>query len=211
MTAPSRIPRLQAGDVMTRVEFERRYSAMPNLKHAELIEGVVYMPSPVRYSQHGRPHAVLAGWLSDYERATPGTAFGIEATFRVDLDNEVQPDLLLRRTDERATSRIDEDSYIQGVPELLIEVAASSVSYDLHQKKRVYRRAGVREYLVLRAEDAAVDWFVLRDGEYHPQEPDVAGILRSDAFPGLWLDVPALLAGDTVQLTETLARGIVAR
>ena len=41
---------LENGDRLTRAEFERRYAAMPRLKKAELIEGIVYVPSPVRYS-----------------------------------------------------------------------------------------------------------------------------------------------------------------
>ena len=172
---------------------------MPDVTKAELIEGVVYMPSPVRYSHHGLPHAILAGWLNNYLEGRDGIQFAIASSLRIDLDNEVQPDLMLRRLDERAASHVDEDGYVQGAPELLVEVAASTVSYDLHQKKQVYRRAGVREYLVLRTEDAAVDWFVLRDGSYVAQVPDESGALHSEAFPGLRLD--------TAQLLSELARG----
>jgi len=124
----------------------------------------------------------------------PGTEFGIASSLRIDLDNEVQPDLMLRWTDERASSRVDEDGYVQGAPELLVEVAASSVSYDLHQKKRVYRRVGAREYLVLRTEDAAVDWFVLRGGDYVAQPADESAALHSETFPGLRLDVAELMS-----------------
>lgn len=208
MTASPKAPELRSGDVLTRDEFERRYEAMPDLKRAELIEGVVYMPSPVRHTYHGRPHAQLAGWISAYVRATSGTEFAITSTFRIDLDNEVQPDLMLRRTGPDAGSRIDTDGYIEGAPELLVEVAASSVSYDLHQKKRIYRRCGVREYLVLRSEDAEVDWFVLRAGAYERLAPDAAGVLRSEAFPGLWLGVPALLAGDDAGMVAVLRAGL---
>lgn len=164
MTTSPGIPVLQAGDRLTRDEFELRYGAMPWLQKAELLEGVVYMPSPVRYTQHGHPHAILAGWLGEYVRATPGVAMAIASTLRIDLDNEVQPDLMLRVAGPTGRSRIDRDHYVDGAPELLIEVAASSVSYDLHQKLAVYRRAGVLEYLVLRSEDEAVDWFVSPQG-----------------------------------------------
>ena len=44
---PPRILPLEHGDHLTREEFERRYEAMPHVRKAELIEGVVYMPSPV--------------------------------------------------------------------------------------------------------------------------------------------------------------------
>ena len=199
---------LRAGDRLRRDEFERRYEAMAELKKAELLEGVVYMPSPVRDTQHGLPHAFLAEWLAAYRRATPGVAFRIDSSLRLDLDNEPQPDLLLRVTGASGSSRVDSDGYLEGPPELTVEVSASSVSYDLHQKLDVYRRTGVREYLVLRAEDAAVDWFVLRRGDYERLVPDAAGVLRSEVFPGLWLDAPALLRGDADAMHVALEAGL---
>jgi Uma2 family endonuclease len=208
MATGSRVPELRAGDKLTREEFERRYAAMPNVKKAELLEGVVYMPSPVRYDQHGRPHALLAGWLSAYERATRGVSYCIDSSLRLDLDNEPQPDLALRVDRPSGRSRVDADGYLEGAPELAVEVAASPVSYDLHQKLHVYRRAGVQEYLALRTEDAGVDWFVLRAGLYVRMEPDVGGVLRSAAFPGLWLDSPALQRGDVAALHEALRLGL---
>jgi Uma2 family endonuclease len=199
---------LCAGDTLTRDEFERRYSAMPELKKAERLEGVVFMPSPVRASQHGLPHAALARWLTYYADATPGVDFLIDTTLRLDLDNELQPDLQLRITGPRGTSRIDADGYVQGPPELVIEVAASSVSIDLLKKLHVYRRAGVREYLVLRTDDAEVDCFRLRDGAYGRLSPGADGLLRSEVFPGLWLDGAALLANDSVALRAGVAAGV---
>jgi Uma2 family endonuclease len=206
MTA-SRTPILHAGDTLTRDEFERRFAAMPQLKKAELLEGVVYMPSPVRHTQHGRPHAALATWLSAYAQSTPGVEMSVDATLRLDQDNEPQPDLLLRVTGALATSRIDADGCVAGPPELVVEVAASSVSYDLHQKLHVYRRAGVGEYLVLRADDAAVDWFSLRSGAYE-RLPEASGLLHSGRFPGLWLDVAAALAADEAVLCRAVQAGV---
>ena len=133
MTTSPKIPELCAGDVLTRDEFERRYAAMPGLKKAELIEGVVYMPSPARYTQHGNPHFHLSVWLGIYVSATPGVDGAADSTVRLDLDNEPQPDLMLRITGPRGSSHVDADGYLQGAPELVVEVAASSVSYDLHQ------------------------------------------------------------------------------
>src|SRR5262245_28250101 len=208
MTTSPKAPVLHAGDKLTRDEFERRYAAMPNVKKAELIEGVVYMPSPVRYAQHGNPQILLGYWLVCYAEATPGLGYATDATMRLDLDNEPQPDLMLRVGGRSGASRIDADGYVGGPPELVVEVAASSVSYDLHQKLHVYRRAGVREYLVLRSEDAAVDWFVLRRGVYERLVPDAHGILRSEVFPGLWLDVPALLRDDPVVLRAVVMNGV---
>src|SRR5262245_7580084 len=207
MTASPKVPVLCAGDVLTRDEFERRYAAMPQLKKAELIEGVVYMPSPVRHDLHGRPHALLAAWLVAYAECTPRVGCADNTTVRLDLDNEPQPDLLMRIEGALGRSRVGSDGYLEGPPELVVEVAASSVSYDLHQKLHVYRRPGVREYLVLRAEDAAIDWFVLRGGAYQQLAADARGILRSEVFPGLWLDGPALLRGDSAALRAAVTAG----
>jgi Uma2 family endonuclease len=201
------MPVLCAGDTLTRDEFERRYSAMPELKKAELLEGVVFMPSPVRFTQHGHPHAVLAEWLAEYRHATPGVAFGIDSSLRLDLDNEPQPDLVLRIAGQRGSSRIDADGYLQGPPELVVEVAASSVSIDLHKKLHVYRRSGVREYLVMRTDDAEVDWFVLRRGAFEVLSPAADGLVRSESFPGLWLDVAALLRQDPTALRAGVVAG----
>ena len=161
------IPPLENGDVLTRAEFERRYEAMPHLKKAELIEGVVYVPSPVRHRYHGHQHTHLISWLGQYEAHTPGVEASDNVTVRLDLDNEPQPDALLFIDPAcGGHALIDAEGYIEGAPELVAEVASSSASYDLHAKLRVYRRNGVREYLVWRVLDREIDWFVLRAGQY---------------------------------------------
>ena len=208
MTAPANVPPLAAGDRLSRDEFERRYAAMPHLKKAELIEGLVYMPSRVRLAAHGDPHSLLAGWLVAYHARTPGTQTGAAATLRLDQDNEPQPDLLLRVATAAGASRVDADDYVQGAPELVVEVAASSVSYDLHQKLEAYRRNGVREYLVWRTLDGAIDWFVLRGGKYTNLVAGTDGVLRSEVFPGLWLDTRALLAGHMPAVQRCLQQGL---
>ncbi|MEO6594084.1 MAG: Uma2 family endonuclease [Planctomycetota bacterium] len=211
MTTSPRVPVLRAGDKLTRDEFERRYAAMPDLKKAELIEGVVYMGSPVRHEQHGRPDRLLGIWLAFYEKLVPGLDSSSNATVRLDLDNEPQPDLLLRLPETAGgRSRVGADGYLEGPPELVVEVAASSVSYDLHQKLGAYRRNGVLEYLVHRVEDGEVDWFVLEHGVYVRQQVDAQGLLKSRCFAGLWLDVNALLRGDLDGLWSAVERGVAA-
>jgi len=201
------IPPLENGDQLTRVEFERRYEAMPQGKQAELIEGVVYISSPVHHRSHGRPHAQIIGWLSAYRAAAPQVDLTDNATVRLDAENEVQPDALLRLEPEHGGySRISEDDYIEGAPELIVEIAASSASYDLREKLRVYRRNQVQEYVVWRVYDKALDWFRLERGEYvRLQSAD--GIVRSQVFPGLWLLVDALLADDMAAVLRTLHNG----
>ncbi|MCA8976392.1 MAG: Uma2 family endonuclease [Planctomycetes bacterium] len=204
----SRVPLLQPGDCLSRDEFERRYAAMPDLKKAELIEGVVYVGSPVSHVRHGRPHFIISNWLACYAELTPGLIVSDNATVRLDLDNEPQPDLLLGLPPSAGGAmKVTADGYLEGPPELVIEVTASSVSYDLHQKKGAYRRNGVREYLVHRVDDGEVDWFVLEHGVYVRCQPDDDGLLRGRVFPGLWLDVAALLAGDLAAIRSAVGRG----
>ncbi|NEQ87707.1 MAG: Uma2 family endonuclease, partial [Moorea sp. SIO2I5] len=135
------IPPLENGDQLTLAEFERRYSAMADLKKAELIEGIVYMASPVRAKKHGKPHSRIMTWLGTYEASRPGVETLDNTTVRLNDDNEVQPDALLR-IEQDGQSIITEDDYVEGAPELIVEIAASSVSIDLHKKLNVYRRNG---------------------------------------------------------------------
>src|ERR1051326_9390149 len=163
-----RVPPLENGDRLTRHEFERRYAAMPQMNKAELIEGIVYMPSPVRLKKHGKPHVILSTWLGYYISKTPGLGdFGDTSTVRLDEENEPQPDLMLLLPPKLGGgAKVDEDDYVAGPPDLICEVAASSVSIDLHAKLAAYRRNRVREYLVWRTDDQAVDWFALRQDRY---------------------------------------------
>ncbi|NEQ19050.1 MAG: Uma2 family endonuclease [Microcoleus sp. SIO2G3] len=200
------IPPLENGDRLSRFEFERRYEAMPHLKKAELIEGTVYMASPLRIRSHGEPHGNLIGWLWTYKIATPGTVLGDNPTVRLDLDNEPQPDAVLFIPGRQAT--IGADDYIEGAPELVVEVAASSAAIDLHDKKRAYRRNGVQEYLVWRTLEHQIDWFGLQADEYVIQQPDEKGIIRSRVFPGLWLAVSALLSGEMTSVLSVLQEGL---
>src|SRR5262245_60209186 len=208
MVTSPRVPVLCAGERLTRDEFERRYSAMPDLKKAELIEGVAYMGSPVSLLRHGQPHVLLAQWLGIYQDSTPVLVAADNSSVRLDQDNEPQPVLLLcTPAAAGGTSRSTANGYLEGRPELAIEIAASSVSYDLHQKLEAYRRNGVQEYLVHRVDDGEIDWFVLERGAYVRQQAHSEGLLRSRVFPGLWLDVPALLRSDLRALRAAIERG----
>jgi Uma2 family endonuclease len=203
------IPPLEYGDRLTRAEFERRYDAMPHLKKAELIEGEVYAPSPVGQRRHGHPHTRLVNWLANYETETPGVEAGENSSVRLDVDNEPQPDACLFILPEHGgQARISEDDYIEGAPELVAEVASSSVSFDLGKKMNVYRRSGVREYVVWRVRDRAVDWFVNREGSFERLAPSADGILRSTVFPGLWLDPAALVQGEKARVKAVLEQGV---
>ena len=202
-------PPLESGDRLSWAEFERRYEAMPEVKKAELVDGVVIMGSPVRMRSHGRPHAHVLTWLGTFESVTPGVFVADNASARLDLDNEPQPDaLLMIEPSAGGQARIAEDDYIEGAPELVVEVASSSVSFDLHAKLNAYRRAGVREYVVWRVLDGAVDWLEQDGGRFAPRPAGQDGLHRSAIFPGLWLDAAAMLRGDLSAVLDGLRRGL---
>lgn len=207
VAAGPRIEPLENGDVLTATEFMRRYEAMPEVKKAELIEGVVYMGSPVRLI-HAEPDALVHTWLGTYAAHTPGTCTAANVTVRLDPDNVPQPDAVLRLRPEWGGRCQVIDDYLEGAPELIVEIAASSVSIDVRAKLRAYRRARVREYLVWRTLDAQFDWWILEADDYRPNAPDAQGILHSQVFPGLILDMQALLAMDGAKVLERLKAGL---
>ncbi len=210
--APERngVPELHPGDRLTVAEFERRYEAMPELKKAELIEGVVYMSSAVRFDLHGDQHFNLIGWLFTYRAYTPAVQGGDNATLRLPKGmNLPQPDACLRIVaDLLGQSRTDRKGYVRGAPELVGEVTASTASYDLHDKLEAYQRNGVREYVVWRVEDRAIDWFVLHGDKFRRMPTDKDGIYRSKVFPGLWLDPHALIDGDLQRVLKVVQDGV---
>lgn len=203
---------LESGDRLTRAEFHRRYSLRPDIKKAELVQGVVYVASPVRMKEHGEPHLTLGALLWNVAARIPGLSVGDNATVLLSDESTVQPDLLAYWDPPRGSgARLTEEGYIEGPPLLVIEIAASSASYDLHDKLEAYRRAGVAEYVVWRVEDNAVDWLRLRNGAYVPLVPDDHGVLTSEVLPGLRLDTVALFAGDRARLLAAIGIAIEER
>jgi hypothetical protein len=202
------VPQLLNGDHLTVPEFERRYEAMPEIKFAELIEGIVVMSPPIS-NLHSGSHGMLAGLLDHYAWATPGTDSDICGSLRLDGQNEYQPDVMLRvKSGPLARCKVAPDGLFEGGPELVGEIAVSSAGYDLHEKKSVYQRSLVREYFVWRVLDSRVDWFALEDGQYAVLKPRSDGVICSRAFPGFWLDVRGLLTGDRQKLRRTLDKGL---
>lgn len=173
-------------------EFLRRWEAMPDLQHAELIDGVVFcMPSPVA-RKHGTTQFRLSGWLSHYVDATPGTEAGTDATWVMGPKSVPQPDVALRILPECGGQSTDTGEYFGGAAELVVEVSGSSLSRDLGSKLRAYEQAGVREYVTVLLETRQVVWRHLVRGKYREFEPGEDGWLRSGIFPGLWLDPVAV-------------------
>jgi len=203
------IPPLEDGQRLSRAEFEPRYHAMPKNVKAELIRGIVYMASPARFDLHARPDSRSTVWPGTYAGGRPGLDFAAHATVRLRPDTEPQPDAVLFIQPEHGGSVvISDDDYIENSPDLIVEFAASSASIDLGAKFDAYADAGVREYVVWRTLDGAIDWFILREGAFVPLVPGADGIIRSATFPGLWLGVAAALQRDMAASLATLQQGL---
>lgn len=199
------IPPLEAGDHLDQPTFHERYENMPEGFRAELIGGVVYVPSPAKL-RHGRPNALICAWMSRYWVETPGTEFLPDTTTILAEDSEPQPDGMLIISGGQTHE--NEDDYLTGAAEFIAEIASSTASYDLHAKRRDYEKHGVQEYLVIVVRQKRVVWFRRDNGQYVELPPDADGILRSRVFPGLWLAPAAFLAKDKARVLAVLQQGL---
>jgi Uma2 family endonuclease len=206
------IPWLENGDRLTREEFHRRYEAMPKNVKAELIKGVVYMASPVRVKNHGKPHSLMMSCLGLYFMSTKGVQLLDNTTFIVNEHHEPQPDCVLRIEEGcGGKSWINDDDYLEGSPELTVEIAASTASYDLHDKLEMYEQKSVQEYIMWRVLDNQIDWFSLENGKYQRLSADDRGIIESKVFSGLRLNIKAMLNDDLTQVLQDLQSGITSK
>jgi Uma2 family endonuclease len=205
-TATEKAGQLYPGQRLTRDEFLRRWEAMPELKYAELIGGIVYMPSPVSI-HHGKADNRVATWVGTYSAFTPVCESATSATWLM-LQDAPQPDETLRLLTEFGGHSRHDGNYWAGAPEFAAEVSRSTADYDLRQKLDLYQSAGVDEYLVMLLETREIRWHRLVSGVYELMSPAADGIFRSRVFPGLWLQPGALLDGDMAAVLATLQQGL---
>ena len=191
---------------MSRDEFLRRWELLPDLKHAQLLDGIVYMASPVS-TKHGNRHSYFNAWLTIYETHTHGCEIVTDGTALIENDAP-QPDIALRILPAFGGQSRDEGPYLAGAPELIVEVAASSRARDLGPKARLYLRAGVREYVTALVDEQRVIWRELHEGAWRELTADSAGVLRSRVFPGLRLDEPAMWRRDLAKVLDVLQQGM---
>lgn len=197
---------LSAGDVLTLDEFLRRWEKMPNLWRAELIGGIVYMPSPLSRA-HGVMDNNVGAWLGVYKAATPGCEACDNSTWLMEGDAP-QPDTSLFVLPEYGGKARMKDELLAGAPEFLAEICLTSAAYDLHQKLELYQKAGVREYLAVLVHEREVRWHRLSRRKFIVVPVPADGVHRSTVFPGLWLDGAALLAGDLARVLAVLQDGL---
>lgn len=206
------IPRLENGDHLTRAEFERRYNAMPEDIKADLIEGVVYLSAHNQPREHCKPRRQLLVWLFNYGAFTDNADCVAGVTIRLDSLNEPQPDFALYIEPAAGGQiRLGTDEVLELAPELIVEVASSQASIELHDKLNAYHRTGVLEYLVWRVTDNQLDWYVRGAAQYVCIKPDKRGVIRSQVFPGLWLNVRALLKDEMKKVLDTLQQGLASK
>ena len=201
-TAEALIP----GQQLTREEFLRRWEGIPELKRAELIEGVVYMPSP-QSAGNGWMEIRVNCWLGTYVAFTPGCDAGTQGTWLM-LQSAPQPDSYLWILPVYGGQSRIQGKFHVGAPEWAGEICLSSAAYDLSAKKALYQKAGVQEYVAVLLEEKEIRWHRLEKGAYKLCPPTARGIYRSSVFPGLWLDGPALLRQDLPRMLRTLERGL---
>jgi Uma2 family endonuclease len=202
-TAPST---LVEGLRLDQPTFHALYEAMPPGTRAELIDGVVYMPSPVGL-KHGEAQVPVLVWLSYYAEQAPGLQVMDNASTILGWKSEPQPDGLLRILPEWGGRSWDEGGFVHGAPELVAEVSKATRYVDLGPKKADYERAGVQEYVVRAIDPDEVFWFGQEQGELVQRPIGDDGLYRSTVFPGLWLDPVALLRGDTRRLRAVVDLG----
>jgi Uma2 family endonuclease len=194
---------LHNGDRMSRDEFLWRWEQIPEIKRAELIDGMVYLSSPLS-ERHSDYEQLLNRWLSHYESEVPGLKILPNATWLLG-DSSPQPDLALIR--QAGTSR-SSGKFREGPPELVVEICYSSLAYDLGPKLELYRRARVQEYLTILLEDKKAQWRSLNsDGRYQVLKPS-SGFLKSLVFSGFWLDPGALFPPDRKRLLAGVDAGL---
>jgi hypothetical protein len=207
ITAPISTPPLREGDHLSREEFLRRWEAMPDLNFAELIDGVVYMPSPVS-EIHSDFHGRVSVWLAAYVTATPGCVLRPVGTWLMSKNSAPQPDLALKILPECGGQSKIEGKYPAGAPELIAEVSHTTAPKDTGAKLRLYERSGVRECVVVRPKMRELTWYSLVEGKFREQAADADGVLRSRVFPGLWLQTTELWNGDYADLAATIQNGV---
>jgi len=200
------ISRLITGERLTLAEFLHAWDAQTDIRRAELIEGVVHMPSPVT-REYGRFHATVISWLWHYAQATPGCECGDNTTWLM-LESAPQPDAFLRIVPERGGQSRNEANYNAGAPELIVEVSLTSTEVDFGPKLALYQRVGVQEYVTIELLTRRIVWRVLENASYGELAVGSDAVLRSHRFPGLWLDVEAFWINDGERLMKTLETGL---
>lgn len=199
-------PLLENGDHLDQKTFHALYEQTPEGFRAELIGGVVFVASPVRYRHRGGTFYV-SNWLGAYQQHTPGVEGLGEGTVILGPEDEPEPDATLSILPEYGGRSYEEAGYQAGAPELVVEVSLSSVSIDLTRKKQQYELAGVDEYVVFVERSREVKWFVNAESGFRPLPADEDGLFRSRRFPGLWLNAAAFWNRDLHGLAAAVEAG----
>ena len=197
------------GDCLSVNEFLRRY--LPYRRHlkAELINGLVSLNRGVRADLEDLSNSVIQSWVRSYAGLTPGTRMDVNTIVILAWDTVPQPNIVLRVLSENGgKSRMTDGGTLKDAPELMVDFTTSHQTFDIRDKLGAFRRHGVAEYLVWWANDQKLDWFCLEQGKYALNLPDSNGVLTSPSFPGLRLNLSALLNRNSAAVMATLRRSL---
>ena len=156
---------------MVTVEKKKKYTAEDYLMLEEgapfqLINyDLIMSPSPISLHQiiSGRILQLALNFLD----ASNNNGFLVSAPMDVRFDegNIYQPDILY--IEESRKDEIVKD-FVEGAPDLIIEILSpSNAYYDLRQKKEVYEKYGVKEYIIIDPIAQNADLYLLKEGAYY--------------------------------------------
>jgi Uma2 family endonuclease len=201
------LPPLVHRERLDQPTFHARYSAMPPEFRAELVDGVVVIRERRVRARHGTTSAALVYALVRYEQYTPGVSVALRVSTILGDADELHPDVSVRLRGGQCC--VGEDDLLHGCPDLVCEIVdRETESHDLIAKRSAYDRHGAREYLAVLVHAGRHISFVRRSAGLVEEEPAPDHLWRSRAFPGLWLDPVALLAGDLNRLAVVLEQGV---
>lgn len=162
------------------------YRTWPDDERWELIDGVPCAMTPAPRTRHQRISLKISSRLERFFDGKRCVPFDAPTDVVLNEENVVQPDVFVVCDRDKIT-----EENIQGAPDLVVEVTSPSTRLrDLREKRALYERFGVREYLIVFPEDELVERYRLVDGRY--QSPDIFNwdeILASYAFPELVLNL----------------------
>lgn len=162
------------------------YAKWPEDERWEIIAGEAYAMTPAPSIRHQRISRHLISLFDRFFQGRECEPFEAPTDVVFDQQNVVQPDLLVVCDQNKITEK-----NIQGAPDLVVEIISPATALkDRREKKALYERFGVREYLIVYPAEELVGRFVMSDGSYGVEE--VFGwdeVLLLAIFPELRLNL----------------------
>ncbi|MEI6306144.1 MAG: Uma2 family endonuclease [Deltaproteobacteria bacterium] len=176
------------------------YRSWPDDERWEIIDSVPFAMTPAPGIRHQRISGNFFGELRNFFRGRGCVPFGAPTDVVLDDDTVVQPDVFVVCDRDKIT----EDT-IQGAPDLVVEILSPATRIrDKREKKALYERFGVREYLIVSPDEELVERYRLVERRYW--SPDIFNwdeTLTSSAFPELTLNLWEIFDKEAPAVKET--------